>query len=296
MRILDYLIDLPHPFNKIGDGPEGPEVARVSDSLNNILIGRTLSSIIITEKGLKNHSSLRRIDFPSVITEITSKGKKILIYIKRNDGSKILIANALMMTGYWSFKTDNYVKFTFIFKESKPIHFCSIRGFSRTYVLHTENERKEFLNKIGPDILRETLSITEWIERMRKMTIKRKGSRPFLICDALIEQKIFSGIGNYIRADAMYISEIKPDRPVYSLSDEELERLYIAVCRVVTKSYKSKGYTIRDFKHVDGRPGHYIPLIYGQERDKFGNVIVKERFSESKHKNRTVHWVPNIQK
>jgi len=296
MRIPDYLVDLPHPFNNIGDGPEGAEVAQVSDSLNSILVGRTLSSICIAEKGLKNHNSLLQIDFPSDITKITSKGKKILIYIKKSDGSVALIANSLMMTGYWSFKKDNYVKFTFIFKESKPIHFCSIRGFSRTQILNTKNERKVFLNKIGPDILRETVTTAEWIERMRKMTIKRKGSLPFLICDALIEQKIFSGIGNYIRADAMYIAKIKPDRPVYSLSDEELERLHIAVCQVITKSYKSKGYTMRDFKHVDGLPGRYIPLVYGQEKDKYGNIVVKERFSKSKHKNRTVHWVPKIQK
>lgn len=300
MRILNPIVDLPHPFNKIGDGPEGAEVARVADALHNILAGKTIRSVSITEKGTKNHNSLSQIDFPSTIVKISSKGKKILIYTEQDVSdpklrNEVLIANSLMMSGYWSLEADNYIRFTLTFAEIKPIHFCSIRGFSRTHVFKTEDGKEEYLNKIGPDLLRDVIISEEWLERMRRMTIKRKGSRPFLICDALIEQKIFSGAGNYVRADAMYKARIRPNRPVASLSDDELERLRIAVCDVIRCSYKSEGYTIRDFKHVDGRPGRYEPVVYGREKDKLGNDVVRERFSESKHKNRTVHWVPKVQ-
>jgi len=257
MRIPNFTVSYPHPYNKIGDGPEGPEVARVADALEKLIVDRTITSIVIPEKGQKNHKS--------------------------------------MMSGYWCLEEDKYTKATFHFSEGDPIHFCSVRSFSRSHALITEEDKVLFFKKVGPDLLRESISPELWLERMRTLTVKREGSKPFLICDALIEQKIFSGVGNYIRADAMYRAAIKPDRPVNDLSDDELERLRIATCNVIQESYKTEGYTIRDFKHVDGHPGCYVPDIYGRETDDLGNIVLRERFETSKHKNRTVWWVPAVQ-
>lgn len=304
MRIPNHLVTLPHPYNNIGDGPEGPEVARVADALGKILTTRVLVSLTISEKGQKNHGTLSYIPFPSKIVRVTSKGKKVLLYLTplasggKNSEIKeeLIIANSLMMTGYWSLEEDKYTKFSMKFSEGDPIHFCSIRGFSRSCSLKNSKEKEEYFRKVGPDLLRDDITAGVWLERMRKMTVKRAGSRPFLICDALIEQKIFSGAGNYIRADAMYDAGIRPDKPVSDLSDEELEALRVAIHKVIRKSYKSEGYTIRDFKHVDGHPGNYEPVVYGREKDKLGNPVVRERFQQSKHKNRTVHWVPAVQR
>lgn len=308
MRIPNHLVILPHPYNNIGDGPEGPEVARVADALGKILTDRILVKLTIPEKGQKNHGSLSSIPFPSKIVRVTSKGKKVLLYLtpltseiknpeikKTGAAEELILANSLMMTGYWSLQDNKYTKFSMNFSEGEPIHFCSIRGFSRSCYLKSSKEKEEYFSKLGPDLLRDDITPEYWIQRMRKMTVKRTGSRPFLICDALIEQKIFSGAGNYIRADAMYKAGIRPDKPVADLSDEELEALRVAIYKIIRKSYKSEGYTIRDFKHVDGHSGKYEPLVYGKILDKFGNTVIRERFQQSKHKNRTVHWVPSVQ-
>ena len=295
MRIPNFAVSYPHPYNKIGDGPEGPEVARVADALEKLIVDRTITSIVIPEKGQKNHKSLLNVELPGTIFKVTSKGKKVLLYLKSKMYPEVIIANSLMMSGYWCLEEDKYTKATFHFSEGDPIHFCSVRSFSRSHALITEEDKVLFFKKVGPDLLRESISPELWLERMRTLTVKREGSKPFLICDALIEQKIFSGVGNYIRADAMYRAAIKPDRPVNDLSDDELERLRIATCNVIQESYKTEGYTIRDFKHVDGHPGCYIPDIYGRETDDLGNIVLRERFETSKHKNRTVWWVPAVQ-
>lgn len=257
-----FTTDLPHPYNKIGDGPEGPETARMADSLKKRLEGKILVNIRLAEK--VRQTGLDKIVLPLKIEKVTSHGKKIFFYLE--DGS--IIANEPRMSGYWSQTPAKHVRFTFITNDTQEFHFIASRGLGTTVVLFDCVQKEVYFAKLGPDLLRDkTITKTLWTTRFRKMTIKRKGSRPFLICDALLEQKIFSGIGNYLRADIMYMSRIKPDIPTQELTDEEYERLYTATIYLLQKSYTSKGLTIQNYQDMDGSEG-ILMHIFEKVRQK----------------------------
>jgi len=121
-----FLTDIPHPYNNIGDGPEGPECAKIADSLNRSMAGKILASINI-EKGAK-HERLDQVPLPRKIVKVESHGKKILFYLEQTDEDKeeIIIGNELLMSGHWSRKRVKWTLFSFILLDGDTFTFLSL--------------------------------------------------------------------------------------------------------------------------------------------------------------------------
>jgi formamidopyrimidine-DNA glycosylase len=274
----------------------------MADGIRSALENTILDEILWTEKA--KHIHLDKLVLPQKIVNVQALGKKILIGLE--DGT--LIVNELKMSGYWSWEDDSpaHTRLTFLFRYPHApmvqyeFYFVCVRNFAITKAYFTEAEKKAFFESIGPDILQHALttpiSKNRWRERFLKKTIKRPGSKPFLICDALLEQKIFSGLGNYLRADILWLARISPLRPAQELTEDEYERLRIAAHTLIRKAYEAGGTTVRTYRDVDGDVGHYQCLVYMQFTDPLGNKVVRSRFPESKWTKRTVHWVPSLQK
>jgi formamidopyrimidine-DNA glycosylase len=297
-------VEVPQPYNQIGDGPEGPEVAKMADSLQDLIQGWILSDIHLTSSA--QHDRLESTPLPSRVERVYSYGKKILFDLREivsdpnksppDLGQRFLIGNALAMTGHWSLKTSRHVRFSFEFTNGQTLYFSEPRPFSKTYFLDTPERQKEYFARLGPDLLRENISKEDWCRRMRKKTKrKRSTARAVSICDALLEQDIYAGVGNYLRADIMYEARVHPLEAVQDMSDEELDRVRVAALSLIRKAYESDGFTMHDYRDVHDHEGSYVTLVYGQMVDRLGNPVVLSNFP-GKHAGRVVHWVPAVQK
>ena len=118
------------------------------------------------------------------------------------------------------------------------------------------------------------------------------------IGNVLVNQKQISGIGNYLRADALWMARISPFRKVEDLSEAELERVYKNVRALMWGDYAPEdavrlGYISKDFKipHDYGREF----FVYRQETDLHGHKVEKKELYEGSQK-RFIYWVPDIQK
>ena len=107
-----------------------------------------------------------------------------------------------------------------------------------------------------------------------------------------MDQGIFAGVGNYIRAEALYLSKLSPFRPASKLSEDEVHNLCQHIVDVMEESYKYQGATIQTYKTAYGEEGRYSSLfkVYGQKSDPLGNKIIKQDSG-----GRTIHWCPSIQ-
>ena len=110
----------------------------------------------------------------------------------------------------------------------------------------------------------------------------------------LMDQKIVSGIGNYIKAEALYESKISPLRKIKDITDDELVNLFKSVRSIITKSYKCNGATIRNYSDLANNLGEYCFSfkVYNQVLDSNGNKVFKTKTNDG----RTTHWVSEIQK
>jgi formamidopyrimidine-DNA glycosylase len=144
------------------------------------------------------------------------------------------------------------------------------------------------LSQLGPDFLNNDDFDLDLFTKILK---KRKKSN---ISTILMNQKIISGIGNYLKSEILYAARINPHRSVASLNEEDIDKLFKEGKRIIKASYRMGGTSKKDYVHVDGSKGTFQDFlkVYGKKEDEFGNKIVAEKTKDG----RTTYWVPVLQK
>ncbi len=103
------------------------------------------------------------------------------------------------------------------------------------------------------------------------------------IGNALMNQKYISGIGNYLRADALWLSKINPFDKVKSLSNNDLKKIYHNVRLLIWGQYNKKlGIKYGIINKSDKLPIDYNRnfFVYQQETDIYNKPVLKEKLYE----------------
>ena len=169
------------------------------------------------------------------------------------------------------------------------MYFYDTLSFGTLKVIDNETELDKKLNTIGPDIMDTDYSI------FHQQITKNKNLHK-VIGIVLMDQKTISGIGNYLRADILWMSKISPFRKVNKLSDEEL-KLIFHNSKVLTWGQFDKKSAIQSkiITKKDKLPSDYDRdfFVYNEVED-IGNKIIKEELYEGSQK-RFIYWVKNYQ-
>jgi formamidopyrimidine-DNA glycosylase len=214
---------------------------------------------------------------------------------------------------YWEFTDDWYLFSTFgmsgqwsnqvgkhpciIFQHTEEITSNSVihqmafndpRHFGTVRFVHGRSHLDQKLNELGWDPLQMPLTDNlPWLKQQLSKTNKP-------IAQVLMDQKIFAGVGNYIKSESLYKAKLSPWRSSKSLTETEVLSLCQAIIAVVNKSLEFQGATILTYKGVYGEEGRYSSCfeVYGRKTDPLGNPITAETTPDK----RTTHWCPTIQK
>lgn len=264
--------------------PELPEVYNTACELNQALQGKTLTNIVIVApskcKDFDNYSD----ELPAKLEYVTSKGKKLLFQFEN-----FIIGSFLGMEGRWSYEKRKHLKLYLEF-EDVTLYYDDSRCFGNNTMIRTNEQLEDFLKAVGIDLLRERDQVTPelWRKEMRNARIKNKQ-----ICDYLLEQHRFAGIGNYLRAEILYQCKISPFRKLCDLTEEEVELLRTQTLNIIDESTHSNGLTIATYKTPNGVHGTFERKVYNQSHDPLGNPVIK---SKTKTDGRMIHWCPTVQK
>ena len=261
--------------------PEGPEVKSLINKLRkytnkNVEEIKVISGRYKTHgvpKGWKEFSK----QLPLEIEKIDCHGKFIWWKFKNSD---LTMWNTLGMSGWWTTEDVKHNNVMFLI-DGVELYFNDTRNFG-TIMFQNQRELEKKLNSFGPDVLKK-----DGFELFKKrLGRKRKDG---YIGAALLDQKVFAGVGNYMRSDALYLSKISPFRILNELTDKELETVFNNCKLVAEKTYNNLiGKKIELESEIKGGTDF---VIYSKKEDKNGNKVKKEKLGE-----RTVHWVPNVQK
>jgi formamidopyrimidine-DNA glycosylase len=279
--------------------PEGPEVYMTATQLNERLRGLTLLKVERVGEPERNDYGMDNVKVPSKIHIITSRGKKILIYLEHSSPEDCLsenikenvtysaIMSSLGMTGNWSYKQKKHSRYLLRFEGNVDLYYSSPRPFGSNVYICTKEEGDIRFGKVGPclKLEREKITCDTWRDKIRCV------SQDIQICKFLMEQKYFSGVGNYIKSEALYLSRIRPDRTLRSLLDSEIESLRYFVFWVIDKSIESKGLTISNYSTPNDDKGVYIPYVYNRQLDCQGYNVQKKTFKDG----RMSHYVEEYQ-
>jgi formamidopyrimidine-DNA glycosylase len=168
------------------------------------------------------------------------------------------------------------------------LHFNDPRHFGTLKFVRAEDEHKKKLATLGPDML-STPPVTA---DLFAQNVLKKPVRT--IAEALMDQKTVSGVGNYIKAEALFRSGISPWRLVTDISPEEYVRLASDVTAVCKESYASQGASIRTYKTVEGHIGttQFNFRVYSRKQCPSGHEVKSETTPEG----RTSWWCDVCQK
>jgi formamidopyrimidine-DNA glycosylase len=175
----------------------------------------------------------------------------------------------------------------------KSVESDGSNGNSKGHSNDSSSVLDKKLKELGPDLLDESTTIEVFKLQLRK---KVNDTKP--IGNVIVNQKIISGVGNYLRADALWMAKISPFRKVKDVKDDELELLYKSLIGLIwgDYDYKSgvkKGYISKTLKLPNDYQRDFF--IYRQDKDINDNTIKKEELYEGSQK-RFIYWVDKIQK
>ena len=265
--------------------PEGAEVRIISEGLAQKVRSRVCTAIVpVSGRYTKKKIPGVELFMPSRVTGVGVKGK-LIFWIFNND---TFLLNTLGMSGTWSSNGDHkHARVKFEFETGDPVFYVDTRNFGTIKIVHGKSALISKLDTLGPDMLNENVTLHDFCEALDQ-------KKHWTIAKALMNQSIVCGVGNYVKAEALYRAKISPHRTVGSLSSSELAKLNDSCQVVLRQAYNSNGATIMTYRDASGNAGSASLqfMVYGKKTDPAGSEVIREKTEDG----RTTHWVPAVQK
>lgn len=299
--------------------PEVVEIKKYADFIKKCIKNEYITKINILKGRYKTHGPFELYnniirELPLKVIDVKTKGKFLYIELENN----FYIFSTLGLQGGWVFDSVSKAKshiITMCGKENKKnesriktklnnlnVEFVTKKGslyyydplsFGTIKIINNIEELNKKLNLLGPDIMDISTTFEIFNEQITKKINMTKA-----IGNVLVNQKIISGIGNYLRSDILWLSHISPFRKIKNLTRDELYIIYKNARLLTYGNYNFKNaLKLKIVKKDDKLPKDYNRdfFIYGCEEDLYGNKIKKEELYEGSIK-RYVYWTPIIQK
>jgi formamidopyrimidine-DNA glycosylase len=270
--------------------PELPEVETIKRFLKKNILNKEIVSVDIKlDKIIHQDKKLfiKRLK-QSSIKDIKRQGKYFIFIL--SNGYRLIIH--LKMSGQILYlpHEDAITKHTHIiisFKNSgHDLRFKDVRQFGYLLTL-TKAELDSYLGKrIGADILDVSLSKFRQILTAKKRIIK----------SLLLDQKLFSGIGNIYANEALFLAGINPQALSSNLSKQQIEKLYRALFKVLKLAIKLGGSSIGDYILPDNSIGSFQKKHKIYQKEGQACPVCKAPIKRIKQNGRSTWYCPRCQR
>ena len=279
--------------------PEGPEVRRIADQLTKHATSGTLDRIDFIDPRYTPGGTQMRDNIGSLVIALPVKIEKVdchgkFIYWQLDD---FVIFQTLGMSGTWrQRKPSKHHRLTFHITKADgkkvALHYKDTRCFG-TFKIFSGTEAQEKLTKklskeLGPDLLsNRAVDSTEIITRFRKQDSKT-------LAEVLMNQRVFAGVGNYLKAEILHECKLSPHTKVQDMDDFLLLNLYRVSRMHIHAAYAAKGASFQDYVMPDGSQGgqQYRFKVYRRKVCSCAEAIKQERTKDK----RTTWWCSGCQK
>lgn len=257
--------------------PELPEVETIVLELNESnLIGRKILKVeVFWDRTIKTptiHEFLQTIQKQQIL-KITRQGKYIVFHLS---GGFLLVH--LRMTGKFLLTLPlHHERLRIYLDDGRILYYADQRKFGRFSLI----KKIEELKNIGIDPFSKAFTFDVFKSFLNAHSRQLK---PFLL-----DQKYISGLGNIYVDEALWEAKINPQRLSNTLSDEEIQALYVAIPNVLEKGIKNLGTSLGDHRanyfSVSGRRGgnQYKLKVFrrdGEPCPRCGQTIIKLRIAQ----------------
>lgn len=197
--------------------PEGPEIRYIANLCKKYLIGKTLNSIV------SNSDTKVKLPKKSKLIDVESKGKQLVLIFE-----DFWFFIHFGLTGWLTFEEAKYPRYELHFNDLS-VYIDDSRRFSKLKIYEEEKLYKKNMDKLGVDIFSDEFTEEFFLESF--------GKTKKAIVAFLMDQSKFSGIGNYIKNESLYLSGISPKRKTDTITDEEKTKLFKSILFVAYSNF-----------------------------------------------------------
>lgn len=270
--------------------PEGPEIWRSADVLNDTLKNKTVTDLHFAFDELKEYEAVltgRKVE------KVEARGKAILTFFE--DAGVMYSHNQLY--GKWLVSEKGETPDTnrklrvAIHNNEQSAYLYSATDIE---MLHREDIlTHSYIKKLGPDVLHPKTSYKDIIAQFQDEAFKNRK-----LTTLLLDQGFVSGIGNYLRSEIMFYANVDPHKKLREYTDEEKEALAKATVKLTERSYETGGITndpsiVEALKREKAKRSEYRHFVYNRTGDrchKCGHIIEEEKTG-----GRKIYYCPHCQ-
>ena len=288
--------------------PELPEVEVVKRSLESKIQNKIIKKVKINDIKLRYKLNIKKISQLNnlKIKKIERRSKYLLFHFDK----PIIMLVHLGMTGKFFFINENKKKFKtsfyynldeakdqkydrviFFLKNRQKFIYNDLRKFGFIKLLSKNKiDKNPHLISLGPEPLSKYYNFNYFKNYIyqRKKTVK----------DLLMDQKFVSGLGNIYVNEILFSSKVKPTRKIKFLKDNEIKEIIKNTKKILSKSIKLGGASIKDFSSSNGKKGSFQQHFraYAREGEKCSNIDCKEKITRIIISNRSSFYCLSCQK
>ncbi|MFN3337311.1 MAG: Fpg/Nei family DNA glycosylase, partial [Thermomicrobium sp.] len=142
------------------------------------------------------------------------------------------------------------------FAPDAQLYLTDVRHFARVQLLPpAELPATLHALHLGPDALSPDFTL----DAFHATLARRRGIR---LKAALLDQRTVAGLGNIYVDESLWVAQLHPERPVITLTDEEITRLYWAILDVLKIAVPLGGAKILNGRAVP--PVGEFPYVHGR--------------------------------
>ena len=216
--------------------PEGPEIRLAADKIASVLVDRRVEEAELKLPALKRFE--RRLT-GATVAAVDTRGKAMLT---RFDNGLTLYSHNQLYGVWYTRKRPALPKTNRSLRVALHTESHSALLYSATDIeilTAGQLDKHPFLNRVGPDILDDTLTARQVADRLADSRFRRRS-----LGALYLDQSFLAGNGNYLRSEILFTAGLHPGRRPVDLDKKALDRLARETLKISRRSYRTRGITV----------------------------------------------------
>ena len=209
---------------------EGHAVARWGDALRP-LVGERVTIVVVPPRWRERAEQIRG----ALLTRVETHGKHLVLHFS----SGWVVHTHAMQYGSWQIgptgqklrKDARYARLRLVLERHEAVFF---HGPVMEVLSLDELATHERFQSLGPDLLHDDFSVGRVGQ-----ALQQQGQRE--IGDAVLDQRIVSGIGNIYKSEGLFLAAIHPGRTAASVTASELDTFFAELIPLMQEGRASQG-------------------------------------------------------
>lgn len=209
--------------------PEGPDIRRAAQALHQGIAGRPVRLTLAHPK----LEPMTRALHGATVEAVASRSKAMLTRFSTGD----VLYSHNQLYGEWV-----------VDRPDEPLRRRAIRLVLETparravlysatdfaWLKHGDEAAHPYIAKLGPEVLDDATTVRDIAARLALFPRRR-------IAEALLDQQVLAGLGNYLRSEIAFVARLNPWRRLGALTDAERQRLAQAIHDVTHRRFRTDG-------------------------------------------------------